>query len=44
MQTRGDRGGAADHLRSAQRMFTALQVPRYIARAEVVARAFQISL
>lgn len=44
MALRGDRGSAARHLQEAHRLFTALQVPRYIARADAVARSLQISL
>jgi DNA-binding SARP family transcriptional activator len=41
---RDDREGAARHLQAAHRLFTALQVPRYIARAEAIARTLAISL
>jgi tetratricopeptide (TPR) repeat protein len=40
----GDRARAERHLQGAHRLFTALQVPCYVERAEAVARERQISL
>jgi hypothetical protein len=44
MPLRGDRPGAERHLKGAHRLFTALQVARYVERAEAVARELAIAL
>jgi DNA-binding SARP family transcriptional activator len=41
---RDDREGAARHLQAAHRLFTALRVPPYVARAEVLARELRSPL